>query len=204
MSFLNDFKNFDLEAYLAREDVRAYIGPHFDYFARTWRMDFAKTGNIYGLLGGAHFNALAFFVGPVSWYGYRKMTNATIMGTVLFAALSFFGYAVSPVWGPLGILIALPLCSFFSNILYFFYVYYAVQARRPATCGGVSALSGFLATFIFMATLYLADKGGRATFAPDLPQVSISDLLDAWPQLQSLCNFKPLLSLLWDTCVHGN
>lgn len=186
MSFLSEFKNFDIDAFLARQDVRTFIGPHFDYFVRTWRADFNKKGNIYGLLGSTHFNALAFFAGPVSWYGYRKMTTATLMGTLLFAALTFFGYAVSPIWGPLGILIALPVCSFSSNILYFFHVFYAVQAGRPSTCGGVSALSGWLATFIFMATLYLADKWGRETFAPDLPQVSLTDLLNSWSELPSL------------------
>ena len=150
------FRDFDLDAFLKSDDVRAFIGPGFDFFDVLWRADFARKENMEKVLSSFHWNGLAILVSPITWFAYRKMYDmaALFLALVLCASVVIdilnIQVGVAPFVG------AFVVVGLISYNVYFLHVHKAMmkirampEERRAAAIaarGGVSVLAAILFT----------------------------------------------------------
>lgn len=178
MRIPKEFENFDLEAFLNAPDVREFVGPGFDDFAKMWRADWAKRGNITKVLMSMHWNPLAVLASPVTWFAYRKMYAhafgiiAVVCGmTLLFVALHMNDSNSAFLGGMIAI-------ALMSKSFYFTHVYHTIKKIRALPPdqqsaalkkqGGVSVGAAWGVSILFLAALIISNGLGIALFSPEL------------------------------------
>lgn len=156
----------DVNAFLERPEVEAYVGKNYAYFKNLWQTDYAKLGNAKKITMRFHWNTLAFFI-PFSWFAYRKMWGMALSLAALMVSLTFLeGYGQAH-WNyhpssTTYIGAQLVLCLTSKNI-YFLHVvdFFRKHENTPPETllslaqekGGVNILYAILSTIGFIAAL---------------------------------------------------
>lgn len=172
--------DYELQNFLNKDAVKAFIGKNYEHFREIWINDYAKNKSR-GIATARHLNWLALLAGPVTWFAYRKMYIMALTFTLCYCAATLFEYAIStplPIAGFVGINVYFACVSkgmYYEHIRAFFSKNHNTSPNELEALitrhGGTSTIAAVVGTVLMFASIFVTTVISEVIFGP-LPEAA--------------------------------